>query len=57
MLGAKEVVANGGSVIAQDEASCVVYGMPKAVVDNKLCRAVLPLNEVGQYLIRQIEGK
>lgn len=57
MLGAKEVVANGGSVIAQDEASCVVYGMPKAVVDNKLCRAVLPLNEVGLYLIRQIEGK
>ena len=57
MQGAKEVVASGGSVIAQNEESCVVYGMPKAVVDNKLCRAVLPLNEIGQYLIRQIEGK
>jgi len=56
MRGAKEVVAAGGSVIAQDEASCVVYGMPKAVVENKLCRAVLPLSEIGQYLIRQIEG-
>ena len=57
MLGAKEVVASGGSVIAQDEASCVVYGMPKAVVENGLCRAVLPLPEIGRYLIQQIEGR
>jgi two-component system chemotaxis response regulator CheB len=57
MLGAKEVVAAGGSVVAQDEASCVVYGMPKAVVENNLCRAVLPLNEIGKYLLQQIEGR
>ena len=57
MLGAKVVVENGGSVIAQDEESCVVYGMPKAVVENKLCRAVLPLTEIGHYLIQQIEGR
>lgn len=57
MLGAKVVVENGGSVIAQNEESCVVYGMPKAVVENKLCRAVLPLTEIGHYLIQQIEGR
>ena len=58
MEGAKEVVvSNGGSVIAQDEASCVVYGMPKAVVENQLCRAVLPLPEMGRYLIQQIDGR
>lgn len=57
MLGAKVVVENGGGVIAQDEASCIVYGMPKAVVENKLCRAVLPLTEIGRYLIQQIEGR
>jgi len=57
MLGAKEVLANGGSIIAQDEASCVVYGMPKAVVENGLCRAVLPLNEIGKYLVKEIEGR
>lgn len=55
LLGAKKVVENGGSVIAQDEESCVVYGMPKAVVENKLCRAVLPLTEISRYLIQQIE--
>ncbi len=57
MLGAKMVVENGGNVIAQNEESCVVYGMPKAVVENKLCRAVLPLTEIGCYLIQQIEGR
>lgn len=57
LLGSKFVVENGGSVIAQDETSCVVYGMPKAVVENKLCRAVLPITEIGRYLIKQIEGK
>ena len=57
MLGAKMVVENGGSVIAQNEESCVVYGMPKAVVESRLCLAVLPLTEMGHYLIQQIEGR
>lgn len=57
MEGAKEVVKYGGSVIAQDEASCVVYGMPKAVVDNKLARAVLPLGDIAPYLVQQVEGR
>ena len=56
MEGAKVVVRAGGNVIAQDEASCVVYGMPKAVVENQLCRAVLPLPEIGQFLIKNIGG-
>ena len=54
LLGAKEVVKNGGFVIAQDEDSCVVYGMPKAVVDGKLCKEVLPLQEIGAYLAKTV---
>jgi len=56
MQGCKAVVAAGGSVIAQNEESCVVYGMPRAVVDANLCRAVLPISEMGSYVIKQIEG-
>jgi two-component system chemotaxis response regulator CheB len=56
MEGAKIVVSNGGSVIAQDEASCVVYGMPKAVVEHNLCKAVLPITDIGAFLIRHIDG-
>jgi len=57
MEGCKIVVQNGGSVIAQNEATCVVYGMPKAVAENNLCKAVLPLPEIGAYLAAQIDGR
>lgn len=56
MEGCKVVVKEGGNVIAQDEATCVVYGMPKAVIENKLAKAVLPLPDMGGFLIRQVEG-
>jgi two-component system chemotaxis response regulator CheB len=57
MEGAKVIIEKGGNVIAQDEASCVVYGMPKAIVDRNLARAVLPLNDIGRFLVEQIEGR
>lgn len=50
MLGAREVVAAGGRVIAQDEASSVVWGMPGAVALDGTCTAVMPLNEIGPWL-------
>jgi two-component system chemotaxis response regulator CheB len=40
----------GGMTIAQDEASCVVYGMPRAAVQLGAARAVLPLHEIGPAL-------
>lgn len=52
--GAAEVVGAGGMVVAQSEASCVVYGMPKAVVDAKLASLVLPLNEIGPYMVAAV---
>jgi two-component system chemotaxis response regulator CheB len=45
--GAVEVVAAGGTVIAQDEATSVVWGMPGAVATSGLCSAVLPIREIG----------
>lgn len=37
----------GALTIAQDEASCVVYGMPKAAVDWNAAEEVLPLERIG----------
>lgn len=45
--GCEDVVAAGGQVIAQDEATSVVWGMPGAVAKRELCSAILPLNEVA----------
>jgi two-component system chemotaxis response regulator CheB len=50
MRGAKELVAAGSTVIAQDEATSVVWGMPGAVATAGLCTAVLPLNEIAPYV-------
>ncbi len=48
--GAKVVVDAGGSVIAQDEETSVVWGMPGAVATAGLCAAVLPLPEIAPYI-------
>lgn len=56
MRGAKLVVEGGGTVIAQDQATSVVWGMPGAVATAGLCSAVLPLNEIGPWLRRRATG-
>ena len=56
MRGGKEIVAAGGSVIAQDEASSVVWGMPGAAANAGICAAVLPLNQIAPKLVRLFAG-
>jgi two-component system chemotaxis response regulator CheB len=56
MRGGKEIVAAGGSVIAQDEASSVVWGMPGAAANAGICAAILPLNQIGPKLVRVFAG-
>jgi two-component system, chemotaxis family, protein-glutamate methylesterase/glutaminase len=54
--GAADIAAAGGSVIAQDEASSVVWGMPRAVAQAGLCSAVLPLTDIAPKIIRLFSG-
>jgi two-component system chemotaxis response regulator CheB len=55
--GARAIVAAGGHVMAQDEASSVVWGMPGQVAHAGLCSAVLPLNEIPARLSRLFAGE
>jgi len=55
--GAKAVVAAGGHVMAQDEATSVVWGMPGQVAQAGLASAVLPLDEIGPRLVRLFGGE
>ena len=41
---------NGAAVIAQDETSCVVYGMPKEAVDANVVDVVVPLDKIAQEI-------
>ena len=49
--GMKKVKATGGYSIAQDENSCVVYGMPKAVVDAGLADEIRPLDKIAEAIV------
>ncbi len=57
LTGAGELVAAGGSVIAQDQATSVVWGMPGAVANAGLCSAILPLEGLGAYIRKAATGK
>ena len=52
--GAKLMKAAGASIWAQDEHSSVIYGMPMAIAKANLASAILPLNEIGPKLVKEI---
>jgi two-component system chemotaxis response regulator CheB len=54
--GAASIAAAGGSVIAQDEASSVVWGMPGCAAHAGVCSAVLPLDQIAPKLARMFLG-
>jgi len=54
--GAAAISAAGGSVIAQDEETSVVWGMPGATAKSGVCSDVLALKEIGPKLARIIGG-
>ncbi len=54
--GARRLVQAGGTIIAQDEASSVVWGMPGAVAQDGVCSAVLPLDKIGPAIARLVSG-
>ena len=54
--GAADIAAAGGSVIAQDEATSVVWGMPRSVALAGLCAAVLPLCQIAEKVNRLFSG-
>lgn len=50
--GLKEIRARGGHTIAQDEASSVVFGMPREAIALGAAEKVLPLNQIAAQLAR-----
>jgi two-component system, chemotaxis family, protein-glutamate methylesterase/glutaminase len=52
--GSRTLKNNGATVWAQDEASCVIYGMPMAVAEAGLTDQVLPLDEIGLGLSKSV---
>jgi two-component system chemotaxis response regulator CheB len=50
LAGARTLKANGATVLAQDEASSVVWGMPGEIVRANLADQVVPLDKIATVL-------
>lgn len=55
--GAAHVIKHGGSVIVQDEATSVVWGMPGAAVNDGVVCEILPLTKIGPRVLNIVRGK
>lgn len=54
-LGLKLMKRNGATVIAQDEATCVVYGMPKGPADAGIVDVIAPLDRIAGEIVRTVK--
>ncbi len=52
LVGLRKLKEKGGAVIAQDKDSCVVYGMPRAVVEAGIADEVVPLDDIASYIMK-----
>lgn len=53
--GAHDIKANGGIVIAEAESSCVIYGMPKSVVDYGYADKIIQLNDISAEMEKLVK--
>jgi len=52
--GMKEIRARGGTTIAQDEATSVVFGMPKAAIEKEGIQIVAPLENISKLILASL---
>jgi two-component system chemotaxis response regulator CheB len=52
--GMKEIRARGGTTIAQDEATSVVFGMPKAAIEKEGIQIVAPLENISEQILASL---
>ena len=52
--GAAWIKARGGSILAESEETCVVYGMPRSVVEAGLADAVVPLDRMAEAILARL---
>jgi two-component system chemotaxis response regulator CheB len=54
--GVRAITNAGGSVIAQDEHTSVVWGMPGAAAHTGVCSAVLPIDDIAPKIVKLVSG-
>jgi len=52
--GMKDIKEEGGSTIAEDESTCVIFGMPKAAIEAGCIDEIVPLHQIASVIMRMI---
>ncbi len=55
--GIGDIMRKGGYTIAQEERSCVVFGMPKVAIEKGNISNIVPLEDMASFLVKQFDGK
>ena len=53
--GLKKMLGNGASIIAQDQESCTVYGMPKEPVESGTAEIIVPLDSIADEIVKTVK--
>jgi two-component system chemotaxis response regulator CheB len=56
-IGIKDLYDNGAYTVAQNEESCVVFGMPKQAINANAIKDIVHLDNIAQYIIDFAKGK
>ncbi|MEE8598659.1 MAG: CheB methylesterase domain-containing protein, partial [Dehalococcoidales bacterium] len=54
--GLRAIKRYGGYTIAEDESTCIVYGMPKEAIKAGVVDKVVPLPQIAEEIIRRVRG-
>jgi len=54
--GLRAIKKHGGCTIAEDESTCIVYGMPKSVIQAGLVDKIVPLHSIADEIINMVNG-
>jgi two-component system chemotaxis response regulator CheB len=55
--GCRLLKRQGAFIIAEHADTCVVYGMPKAVVEERLADCVVPLDRIADNVVRRVKRR
>jgi two-component system chemotaxis response regulator CheB len=54
-VGSQHIKNAGGKVLVQDEATCVVYGMPKSIAESGYADAILPITGITDGIVETLK--
>ena len=55
LIGCRQLKQDGGYVFAQSEEDCIVYGMPKAIIDEGLADRILTPGKIAPAIVRHLK--